>query len=78
MKRAATPLILLVLASCAGPARLPLEAGIGPQPQLPPPEHALIPAISVAKATGWPAGLTPTAARGLRVNAFATGLQHPR
>ena len=78
MKWPATPLLFLVLAACAGPARLPLEAGIGPQPQLPPPEHVLSPNVNVAKAAGWPAGATPAAAPGLRVNAFATGLDHPR
>jgi glucose/arabinose dehydrogenase len=78
MKRSATCLTLLALAACGGPARLPLEAGIGPSPQLPPPEHALIPAVQVAKATGWPSGVTATPAPGLKVNAFATGLDHPR
>ncbi len=78
MKRATPYLILMALGACAGPARLPLEGGIGARPQLPPPENALIPAIDVAKATGWPAGLTPTAAPGLKVNAFASGLDHPR
>jgi glucose/arabinose dehydrogenase len=78
MKQIAPSLIILALAACAGPARLPLEASIGPNPRLPPPEHALIPAIDVAKATGWPAGLSPVAAPGLRVNAFASGLDHPR
>ena len=29
-------------------------------------------------ARGWPAGRTPVAAPGLEVNAFATGLKHPR
>jgi glucose/arabinose dehydrogenase len=69
---------VLALSACGGPARLPLEAGIGPRPQLPPPEQALIPAIEVAKAEGWPAGAMPAAAPGLKVNAFATGLDHPR
>ena len=78
MKWPATPLLFLVLAACAGPARLPLEAGIGPQPQLPPPEHVLSPNVNVAKAAGWPAGAMPLAAPGLSVNAFATGLDHPR
>ena len=71
-------LISGALAACAGPARLPVEAGTGPNPRLPKPEHALIPAIDVAKATGWPPGLTPAAAPGLKVQAFATGLDHPR
>ena len=78
MKRAVASLMFLALAACGGPARLPLEAGIGPSPQLPPAEHALIPAVQVAKAIGWPAGLTPAAAPGLKVNGFATGLDHPR
>ena len=78
MKRIATPLMCFALAACGGPARLPLEAGIGPAPQLPPPEQALIPAIDVAKAEGWPAGRIPAAAPGLKVNAFASGLDHPR
>jgi glucose/arabinose dehydrogenase len=78
MKPAAISLIFVALAGCGGPARLPLEAGMGPRPALPPPEHALIPAIEVAKATGWPSGLMPTAAPGLKVNAFASGLDHPR
>ena len=69
---------LLMLGACGGPARLPLEAGIGPRPQLPPPEQALIPAIKVADATGWPAGRSPIPAPGLGVGTFATGLSHPR
>jgi glucose/arabinose dehydrogenase len=79
MKQSAmTSLLIVALAACGGPARLPLEAGIGPTPELPPPELALIPAIEIADATGWPPGLAPVAAPGLKVNAFATGLQHPR
>src|SRR4051812_46684476 len=78
MKPSATSLCCLCLAACGGPARLPLEAGIGPRPQLPSPENALIPAVRVSKAVGWPAGRTPTAAPGLVVGAFATGLDHPR
>ena len=57
MRQAATALLIFSLAACGGPARLPLEAGIGPNPQLPPPEQALIPAVKVFKASGWPAGI---------------------
>jgi len=78
MKRALVPPLLMLLAACAGPARLPLEAGIGPNPQLPPPEHVISPNVNVAKASGWPAGTTPAPAPGLKVNAFASGLDHPR
>jgi glucose/arabinose dehydrogenase len=78
MKRALVSSLVVLVAACAGPARLPLEAGIGPNPQLPPPEHVLSPNVNVAKASGWPAGATPAPAPGLKVNAFATGLDHPR
>ena len=78
LSRASLLAALLSVAACAGPARLPVEAGIGPNPRLPPPEHALIPSIAVGKAEGWPAGLTPVPAPGLRVAAFARGLNHPR
>ena len=66
------------LAACGGAAKLPVEAGIGPAPQLPPPEHALIPTVHVATAKGWPSGQTPVAAPGTSVAAFARGLDHPR
>src|SRR5688500_3060821 len=59
-------------------ARLPVRAGMGPSPQLPPPRQSLIPTVVIAPAKGWPAGTTPIAAPGLKVNAFATGLDHPR
>jgi len=65
-------------AGCSGTARLPLEAGIGPHPQLPAPERSLIPVLHIAPAKGWPPGGKPVAGAGLRVTAFATGLDHPR
>ncbi|HET8772351.1 MAG TPA: sorbosone dehydrogenase family protein [Thermoanaerobaculia bacterium] len=68
---------LLLLVGCES-ARLPVEAGMGPNPQLPPPRKPPIPVVEVATAKGWPEGVTPTAAAGWRVNAFATGLEHPR
>ena len=77
-----TTVILLVaalaLSACGERARLPLSAGMGPAPQLPEPNRTLIPTVKVAEATGWAAGETPTPAAGLRVAAFATGLDHPR
>ncbi len=68
---------LLAIAGCET-AQLPPSAGYGPQPQLPSPEHGLWPTAHVAKAVGWPAQASPRAATGLRVNAFASGLDHPR
>jgi glucose/arabinose dehydrogenase len=37
-----------------------------------------IPTLKMPTARGWPEGRTPVAAPGLKVNAFATGLKHPR
>lgn len=68
----------LTLAACGGPAALPPESGFGPDPILPAPSRALIPQVNVADAVGWPQGRTPVAAAGLRVAAFAEGLDHPR
>ncbi len=67
-----------LLASCGNSARLPVEAGIGPQPQLPPPNKSLIPTVNVAPARGWPEGSQPVTAQGTTVTAFATQLDHPR
>ena len=70
--------MLVALVGCGETARLPVEAETGPHPTLVPPHPTLIPTINIAPAIGWPAGTTPTAAPGLAVNAFATGLDHPR
>lgn len=67
-----------MIAACGSPARLPVSAGIGPQPELPPPQTSLIPLVAIAPAKGWPAGASPTPAAGLAVAAFARGLDHPR
>ncbi len=73
------PLALLVLlAGCAETARLPLTAGMGPDPTLPPPVRSLIPTVDIAPAVGWPEGAQPRSAPGTSVSAFARGLEHPR
>jgi glucose/arabinose dehydrogenase len=59
-------------------SKLPSGADVGPNPVLPEPNTTLIPTVKIAPAKGWPAGVTPKAAPGTRVSAFATGLQHPR
>ena len=65
------------LTACGRPP-IPREAQMGPNPRLPAVNQPLIPAIHIAPAIGWPVGRTPTAAGGLRVAAFAEGLDHPR
>ena len=59
-------------------ATLTVAQGTGPDPVLPAPHHTLIPTIRIAPATGWSADAKPVAAPGLSVDAFATGLDHPR
>jgi glucose/arabinose dehydrogenase len=69
--------VLLVVA-CGDSAKLPVSAGVGPHPQLPPPNVTLLPTIEIARAVGWRAGEKPNAAPGLVVTTYATGLDHPR
>lgn len=68
----------LVLVACGDMAQLPVSAGTGPRPELPPPRSTLIPTVNIAPAKGWPRGATPQAAPGIRVAAFASDLDHPR
>ena len=68
----------VVLSACGEMSKLPPGADTGPDPALPEPNRTLIPTVKVAQARGWPDGVTPKAAQGTRVAAFATGLQHPR
>ncbi|WP_088153731.1 PQQ-dependent sugar dehydrogenase [Achromobacter xylosoxidans] len=66
------------LNACGEMATLPVEAGMGPAPQLPAPNPTTIPTVKTAKAVGWPAGAHPVASSGLAVTQFAGGLDHPR
>ncbi|WP_187972741.1 PQQ-dependent sugar dehydrogenase [Aquibium microcysteis] len=56
-----------------------LAQAFGDRPAIPParPQGA-IPTLKMPTARGWDAGRTPVAAPGLKVNAFAAGLKHPR
>ncbi len=70
--------MFLCLAAWGDTATLSVEAGIGPNPTLPPPNPTLIPTVNVAPAVGWPAGEKPLPLQGTSVVAFADGLNHPR
>jgi len=55
------------------------EPAWGGAPAIPPAKsQGLIPTLKMPTARGWDSGQTPIAAPGLKVNAFATGLDHPR
>lgn len=71
-------LLTLSLGACGEMARLPEQAGVGPNPTIPSPHLTLLPTVNIAPAKGWAAGATPQPAAGLAVSAFATGLDHPR
>ncbi len=60
------------------PSDRPIEDSMGKRPELAEPESERIPSVALAKAVGWAAGEAPVAARGLAVNRFAEGLDHPR
>ena len=78
--RLAAPMIFAsaLIAACGTTAEAPVSIGYGPSPELPEPASNLVPTVNVQEATGWPAGQMPVAAEGLRVQAFASGLDHPR
>ncbi len=78
LKLVAASGLALALAACAGAAKEPVTIGIGDNPTLPPPQSSLIPMVNTAKPVGWAAGTAPVPAQGLKVEAFATGLDHPR
>ena len=67
----------LALAACSGDAGS-TAAQVGGSPQLPEVKQYLLPPMKIAKAVGWTGGAMPTVAPGLRIEAVATGLKHPR
>lgn len=69
---------LLTVTACGEVAKLPVSAGIGPTPTLPPPHKTMLPTVNIAPAIGWPDGVTPQTVSGTQVQAFASGLNHPR
>jgi glucose/arabinose dehydrogenase len=55
------------------------EQAVGAAPRIPPAKpQGRLPTLKMPTAQGWSAEHKPTAAPGLEVNAFATGLKHPR
>src|SRR6202453_822383 len=78
---------LLSMALAAAPAltlaayadeQFDIQSQIGPNPVLPDIQQYLFPTMHLATVVGWKNGETPTVAAGLKIEALATGLQHPR
>ena len=59
-------------------AKLDVAAVQGTNPRIDRPSTGPIPLVNIAKPIGWASGQMPTPAAGLRVQPFATGLDHPR
>ncbi|HSI47746.1 MAG TPA: sorbosone dehydrogenase family protein [Ideonella sp.] len=84
LKLAALAASLATFAACAGiveagrgPVASPADT-VGPNPVIKPVDKSLLPTMQIAPAKGWATGEKPAAAAGLAVNAYATGLDHPR
>ncbi|PRD40888.1 sorbosone dehydrogenase [Phyllobacterium phragmitis] len=56
----------------------PKSPAFGSAPAIPTAKPQGIPTLKMPTAKGWIEGQTPVAAAGLKVNAFAAGLKHPR
>ncbi|MCE9660713.1 MAG: sorbosone dehydrogenase family protein [Burkholderiales bacterium] len=70
--------LAFALAGCGETATLPVAAGMGPSPRLPPPNKTLLPTVNIAPAQGWSSGARPVPGNGVSVSAYAVGLDHPR
>ncbi|HEY5206065.1 MAG TPA: sorbosone dehydrogenase family protein [Roseiarcus sp.] len=55
-----------------------IQSQVGPNPVLPDIQQYLFPPMHLSSVVGWKNGETPTVAPGLKIEALATGLQHPR
>jgi glucose/arabinose dehydrogenase len=69
----------LTLAGCGGSGNsFDTQSQVGPNPNLPEPQQYLFPPMHLASVIGWKEGEKPTVPQGFKIEALATGLQHPR
>ena len=68
----------LTMTGCMMPSKSPITDSYGSDPDLPKPQSSLLPTVNIAPAKGWPVDEMPIPATGLKVQAFAKGLRHPR
>jgi len=81
MSRAAGLLLVaaaLALSACDDDDNTDPQSQIGANPVLPAIRQYLFPPMHVAEVVGWKEGEAPTVPQGLKIEALATGLQHPR
>ena len=70
--------IMFCVAGCGDTSSEPESAATGPHPALPAPRETFFPTVNIARVRHWPTGAKPASASDLSVNAYATGLDHPR
>ncbi|MGF0540384.1 PQQ-dependent sugar dehydrogenase [Agrobacterium sp. ES01] len=78
---AGTTALLLASLMASAPAMAAAfdkQSQIGPDPVLPAPNAYLVPPMHVAHDIGWSKGEHPTVPQGFKIDAIATGLEHPR
>jgi glucose/arabinose dehydrogenase len=82
LRRAATLAMIgaaaWALAGCDDDSSFDPASQIGPHPNLPEPHQYLLPPMHLSSVSGWKEGEKPTVAAGLKVEALAMGLEHPR
>jgi glucose/arabinose dehydrogenase len=69
--------VLTPLAAASAEA-FDVQSQVGPNPVLPDIQQYLFPQMHLSSVAGWKNGETPTVAAALKIEALATGLQHPR
>jgi glucose/arabinose dehydrogenase len=70
--------LALTLCACSNDSSFDVQSQIGPNPDLPEPREYLFPPMHLASVIGWASGEKPVVAKGLKIEALATRLQHPR
>jgi glucose/arabinose dehydrogenase len=75
---AASAVALLALSGCQDDSGFDVASQIGNNPKLPAPNQYLFPPMKLAKPVGWGDGQTPSVAKGLKIQALARDLAHPR
>ena len=76
--RAAIAGVSVIALTAAGSDDFDVQSQIGPTPVLPPQQQYLFPPMHLASVVGWKPGETPKVPAGMRVQAIATQLEHPR
>jgi glucose/arabinose dehydrogenase len=79
-KAAGAALLCLSMSALAGCDEKPFDrqTQVGQNPALPEQQQYLFPPMHLAEVVGWKEGETPTVPDGLKVEALASDLQHPR